>query len=357
MAPTAKSTTGRTPASSATEPTQGDLQEELLVAQAEIEMLRAQLRLAGQTPQDPSQGSPELVTVLEALAQRLDGSSGASRPQRSAKVIDPPILTNGTDPTFDHWKLQIQDKLEVNSDHFSSIRARMVYVFSRTGGDAQSHLSPRYSSEASDPFQSDEEMVAHLASIYEDPYKVQNARHSYKSLMMKPSETFTDFRTRFLHLAGQARIPDEDLALDLFDKLTLELQRAVLPMYPDIQTAKELMQRCQALDQGLQRIKARVDRNKTRDQTPRPATTTNSPVTDRKPPTNSQTDLQATRENTPARPPLGLRPSYNNPKKQQLSDQGACFSCGQKGHIARDCLTATVKTADVSLIQDELVED
>jgi len=40
---------------------------------------------------------------------------------------------------------------------------------------------------------------------------------------MKTSETFADFHTRFLHLAGQARILEEDLQPDLFDKLTLEL--------------------------------------------------------------------------------------------------------------------------------------
>jgi len=51
----------------------------------------------------------------------------------------------------------------------------MAYVFGRTSGDAQTHLRPRYAKELADAFESDEEIVAHLASIYEDPYKVQNA--------------------------------------------------------------------------------------------------------------------------------------------------------------------------------------
>ena len=49
--------------------------------------------------------------------------------------------------------------------------------------------------------------------------------------MMKPMEMFADFYTRFLHLAGQAQIPQEDLQLDLFDKLTLELQWTILLIY------------------------------------------------------------------------------------------------------------------------------
>ena len=74
--------------------------------------------------------------VLKALAQRIVLASS-----RSAKVADPPLLTDGTDPTFDNWKLQLQDKLKVNADHFPNAQAKMAYVFGRTGGNAQTHLS------------------------------------------------------------------------------------------------------------------------------------------------------------------------------------------------------------------------
>ena len=100
----------------------------------------------------------------------------------------------------------------------------MTYIFSRTGGDAQRHLQPRYDNEESrDPFLTADDIIKYLSSIYEDPHKVQNARLEYRGLMMKTSKTFTDFHTRFLHLAGQAWILKEDLQSDLFDKLTLEL--------------------------------------------------------------------------------------------------------------------------------------
>ena len=111
----------------------------------------------------------------------------------------------------------------MNSDHFPTERARKAYVFSRTGSDAQTHLRPRYAEDSVNLFELATDMIQHLASIYEDPFKVQNARLDYKALMMKPSEMFTDFQTKFLHLAGQAQIPAADLIPDLFDKLTLDL--------------------------------------------------------------------------------------------------------------------------------------
>jgi hypothetical protein len=94
-------------------------------------------------------------------------------------------------------------------------------------------------------------MIDFLATIYEDPYKVQNARLEYKSLLMKTTKTFSDFHTRFLQLAGQAKIPSDDLRPNLFDKLTLELQRTVLPVYTTLSTEKALADQCVALDNGL----------------------------------------------------------------------------------------------------------
>src|SRR6266702_3496423 len=132
----------------------------------------------------------------------------------------------------------------------------MAYVFSRTGGDAQTHLCPRYAQDLVDPFVFKKEIINHLSSIFEDPFKVQNACLDYKALNMKTTKTFSIFHTCFLHLAGQAQIPQKDLLLDLFDKLTLDLQRAVLLVFITVQTLKELTDQYLAIDQGLRQIKA-----------------------------------------------------------------------------------------------------
>ena len=66
----------------------------------------------------------------------------------------------------------------------------MAYVFGRTGGDAQTHLRPRYAEESVEPFTSEEEIINHLSSIYKDPFMVQNARLNYKVLNIKIIETF-----------------------------------------------------------------------------------------------------------------------------------------------------------------------
>ena len=68
--------------------------------------------------------SPEgLAGILEALAQRLSREGSPSVPTKSVKIPDPPLLTDGKEPTFESWKLQIQGKLQVNADHFQSDEA------------------------------------------------------------------------------------------------------------------------------------------------------------------------------------------------------------------------------------------
>ena len=66
-------------------------------------------------------------------------------------------------------------------------------------------------------------MINYLVSIYKNSYKVQNTCFEYKGLLIKLSETFADFYICFLYLARQAKIPKDNLELDLFNKLTLEL--------------------------------------------------------------------------------------------------------------------------------------
>jgi hypothetical protein len=242
------------------------LQDDLLAATAEIEQLRAQL--AARNSPAPVPASPNLdrlATVLEAFSERLDrietrASTPASGSGKSTKLPDPPILTDGVDPAFDTWRIQMNGKLTTNADHYADEKARMHYVFSRTGGDAQGHLKPQFGPDTVKPFQTADSMIKHLASIYEDPFRVRNARRDYRKLMMRSTETFTDFYTRFLHLAGEGQIPDEDLRPDLYDKLTLELQRAIALMEGTLDELEDLQKALLRLDQNLRHIRDRADR-------------------------------------------------------------------------------------------------
>ena len=77
-----------------------------MAATAEIEQLRAQLAAWDSLVLVPvSPNLDRLATVLEAFSERLDrmetrASTPASGLGKSTKLLDPPIFTDGKDPTF-----------------------------------------------------------------------------------------------------------------------------------------------------------------------------------------------------------------------------------------------------------------
>ena len=129
------------------------------------------------------------MDVLEALTECLTRIDSPATPPKSAKIPNPPILTDGKDPIFENWKIQINGKLSINADHYVDEQACMIYVFGHTRGDAQNHLKPQYGTDSVNPFDTTNDMIKHLASIYEDLFHVQNARQDYHKLMMKMAET------------------------------------------------------------------------------------------------------------------------------------------------------------------------
>ncbi|KUJ19082.1 uncharacterized protein LY89DRAFT_773187 [Mollisia scopiformis] len=133
----------------------------------------------------------------------------------------------------------------------------MLYLFDQTTGDAQKHLQPRYDQDSQTRFVSAQEMLDHLAAIYVNPNQVRDARYEYNRLLMMIGQPFAEFQTQFLHLAGQAQTPAEDLRLDLYDKLTTQLQRGIAPNLRSLDTYAELAASCQSLDTELKRITAR----------------------------------------------------------------------------------------------------
>lgn len=296
---------------------------EIIDLHQEIQQLKDQLKI-----------KDNIITYLETRTPPTEATTIVPR----TKEIDVPVaeFSDGKDPKFENWKAQITGKFEVNHLQFPTERAKKLFLFSKTTGEAQTHLAARYHNEVN-TFETAQEMIDHLAAIYMDPHRVENARYEFKKLLMKPSTPFHDFYTKFLHLAAESETPLTSYRAELYDKLTLELQKAILPTANTLTTYKQLADQCLLLDQGLKRIKERTDR------IAQYSSKSEKPTNIR--PTASNL-IRASSATATATPPVRVRPTYDNPDRQVLSLAGACFKCRQPGHRAFQCPLNSVKAIE-----------
>jgi len=154
---------------------------------------------------------------------------------------------------------------------------------------------------------------------------------------MKSNQSFTKFQTIFLHLAGEGEVPADSLRLDLYDKLTTQLQERLAVMLVDLDTYKKLVDRYMSLDIELKRINAHVDRQKQFNKpNPEPALTkaTASATPGLLLPTHHPTTF--TTPVTSTTPAPEARCLYT-PVPTTTNKPVTCFNCQQTSYMLKDC--------------------
>jgi hypothetical protein len=148
---------------------------------------------------------------------------------------------------------------------------------------------------------------------------------------MKSGETFAEFQTGFLHLAGEAQISPDDLRTDLYDKLTIPLRRALAPNLRNWVSFDDMVADCLSVDSEFRRISAQEERQKRY---------RNSVPTARPTITPSATPVPG---NTPGIR-LFQRATSQTPARTSEVRQGTpglssvtCYNCGKTGHYASSC--------------------
>ena len=97
-----------------------------------------------------------------------DGSFGSGKLTKA--LPDPPIFTDGKDPSIDQWLSKMRGKFEINWDHYPTDRSKLIYAENRVGGKALQHLEPCLRVNSITFFATIEDLFNHLEDIFGNPH-------------------------------------------------------------------------------------------------------------------------------------------------------------------------------------------
>lgn len=264
-----------------------------------------------------------LDKVKNFLQPKNDENASESIPtststSKSIKLPDPPMLTDGIDPSWDDWYCKMEEKLSANQDWYRTSASQVAYVGLRLGGKAAKATITRRIRGTTNPYTSYEEIMNDLAEIFEDSDRKGTAGRQFKALV-QGTQPFMDFYSEFTYLANILGADEETCLRELRDKLRAGLQDA-WDNYNGFTSMKIVKEYLRKLD-NAQRAKYEDRMAKTSIT----KTTTSQ---------NKKSGIIATKTRT-VQTPESVVPAIT--KATTEFKEIICHKCGKVGHIMRDC--------------------
>ncbi len=175
-------------------------------------------------PRAPTESLPRQST--ENHTRRDSSTLSGNDHHKSSKFPDPPVFTGEGEPTWDSWRIKMNDKLQANADHFGNENTCIAYVISRLGGDAAEHTFARRRHDASHSYISTDELFEHLKGIYDELNRNRKCRREYNALR-QTDKPFNVFYFDFMKLFSYLGYDDRILMNDLQNKINNRLQNAL----------------------------------------------------------------------------------------------------------------------------------
>ena len=279
-----------------------------------------------------------------------DGSFGSGKLTKA--LLDPPIFTDGKDPSIDQWLSKMQGKFEINWDYYPTDQSKLIYAENRVGRKALQHLEPCLCVNSITPFATIEDLFNHLEDIFGNPHRKEHAMEKFRELKMEAS-SFSDFYSEFIRLASDLEYTSEMLIREFKHKLTPRLQDRLNSGVELPTLISALAKRCLSIYKPMQATDRIRDRTKHLRSTQTSAPTYSSTKTYQVPVTNSRANTSFFRFSSSIMKTVMPTPQHLEEKQTCLIKEGRCFSCKKRGHTAYDC----PKKRKIAAISEGVSED
>ncbi len=172
----------------------------------------------------------ERSSTFEARFQResstLSDNENGNDHHKFVKLPNSFIFIETDDSIWKTWNIKIADKLDVNANHYSTEKIRIVYVISRLEGDADQQIYAKRRVDAFSFYQSLSELLKHLKGIYEDQNLIRKCRREYVALKQL-NKLFSSFYSEFTRIFSFLNYDDVILMNDIQNKINNRLQDAL----------------------------------------------------------------------------------------------------------------------------------
>ena len=318
-----------------------DLRQQLRDRAAKNLKLRQDLKEAlqlGDEARTSTQAPPRAMLQPSApqspITTPRSESTQASSKRKSTRYPDPPMFTNGEDPTYVDWSLSIQDKLHVNADHFVDDAAQAIYVISRTSGDAAGHINAYRTGGKAGFFTTPLAVLGVLEDVYGDPDRERNARRIYSKLRQRVKQSFNVFYSEFKKQTSYLKYDERTLIDDLKEKIIMRLRETLSIVVIDFSIMtklKDYLQRINNNQRGLQQDKTRIERIRGR-MSPRTVNPSSPALENTLLNPSPQRTSYLSRSIT-----FGRLTQSMTSRILYVQNDFSCYKCDIAGHIAKDC--------------------
>ncbi len=206
-----------------------ELEKKINQLQGERLNFRAKQRQADRSmSHQDTQSAEQRVNQKEARFQRESStlSDNENDHHKFIKLSNSLIFIETDDSIWETWNIKIADKLDVNVNHYSTEKIRIVYVIFRLEDDADQQIYAKHHVDAFSLYQSLSELLKHLKEIYEDQNLIWKCRRKYVALKQL-NKPFSSFYSEFTRIFSFLNYDDITLMNDIQNKINNRLQNAL----------------------------------------------------------------------------------------------------------------------------------